>query len=221
MITENSKLSDIVSHNIDLLPILHRLGISTNIGERSIHEVCTLNNKDLKFVLGILNTYSSEDYFPKPDDLELKPLVEFLTQTHNYHKQVTIPRLYGFIDQLKQRMPDVKLLIIVEKYLNQYIKKLIQHIDFEELEIFPLVKTGFQPDGKPLKINKLFKQHTNVENEISDLKTNIIRHIPDDIDMNLVHDLLHTLTHFEKEQLDHARFEDKILIPKLLKALYL
>ena len=55
----------------------------------------------------------------------------------------------------------------------------------------------------------------------SDLKTIIIRHIPDNIDMNLVHDLLHTLSHFEKEQLDHARFEDKILIPKLLKALSL
>jgi regulator of cell morphogenesis and NO signaling len=221
MITENSKLSDIVSSNIDLLPILHRLGISSNIGERNINEVCAVHEKDMKFVLGILNTYASADYFPKPDDLDLKPLIDFLTETHNYHKQVTIPRLYGFVTQLKLRMPDVKLLITVEKYLNQYIKKLLQHIDFEEHEIFPLVKTGLSADVKPLKTDKLFRQHTNVENEISDLKTIIIRHIPDNIDMNLVHDLLHTLSHFEKEQLDHARFEDKILIPKLLKALSL
>lgn len=219
MITENDKLSDIVSNNIDLLPILNRLGISTNIGERSISEVCTLNKKDIRFVLGILNTYSSSEYFPKPDELQLLPLVDFLTQTHNYHKQVTIPRLYSFIGKLKQLMPNEKLLIIVEKYLNQYIKKLVSHIDFEEQEIFPLVNIKTHSDVNSLKIRKLFKQHTNVENEISDLKTIIIRHIPDNIDMNLIHDLLHTLSHFEKEQLDHARFEDKILVPKLLTML--
>jgi regulator of cell morphogenesis and NO signaling len=219
MISESHKLSDIISNNIDLLPILHRLGLITNIGERSISEVCRINHKDARFVLGILNTYSSADYFPEPDDLELQPLVDFLIQTHNYHKQVTIPRINGFIEQLKQHMPNEKLLIIVEKYLKQYIRKLIQHINFEELEIFPLVKMDHQQNANSLKIKKIFRQHTNVENEISDLKTIIIRHIPGNINMNLVHDLLHALSHFEKEQLDHARFEDKILMPKLLKLL--
>jgi regulator of cell morphogenesis and NO signaling len=218
MITEQDKLSDLISQNIDLLPIIHRLGISTNIGEHSIKEVCSLNNQDLKFTLGILNTYSSADYFPKPDELEMQPLIDFLVQTHHYHKKVTIPKLYGIIEQLKHLMPNAKLLTIVEKYLNQYIKKLIQHIDFEENEIFPLVQQEYGSGSKSLKFRKLFKQHTNVENEISDLKIIILRHIPAEIDMNLLHDLLHILSHFEKEQLDHARFEDKLLIPKLLRS---
>jgi len=216
MITENDKLSDVVSRNIDLLPIIHRLGLSQNMGERNICEVCRQNMKDVNFILGILNTYSSADYLPKPDDLELKSLIDFLTLTHNYHKKVTIPRLYGFIVQLKQQMPNEKLLLIVEKYLNQYIKKLLQHIDFEEQDIFPLVNKRKSDDEKSVNINKLFRQHTNVENEISDLKTIIIRHIPQNVNMDLINDLLHALSHFEKEQLDHARFEDKILIPKLL-----
>jgi regulator of cell morphogenesis and NO signaling len=219
MITENDKLSDVIGRNIDFLPIIHRLGLSSNIGERNLREVCSQNAKDVTFILGILNTYSSVDYFPKPDDLELRPLIDFLTLTHNYHKQVTIPRLYGFIEQLRQYMPNEKLLLVVEKYLNQYIKKLIQHIDFEEHDIFPLVNKKKSVDQKAVNIKKLFKQHTNVENEISDLKTIIIRHIPENANMDLIHDLLHTLSHFEKEQLDHARFEDKILIPKLLKLL--
>lgn len=118
-------------------------------------------------------------------------------------------------------MPDEKLLIVVEKYLIQYIKKLLQHIDFEEQEVFPLVEKTHKSDVifQPPNLKKLFKQHNNIENEISDLKTIIFRHIPANVSMNLIHDLLHALTHFEKEQLDHARFEDKILIPKLLKLL--
>lgn len=216
MINANTKLSDIVGNNIDLLPIIHRLGISNHIGEHTISEVCKRNGKDTAFVLGILNTYSSAEYFPKPDDLELESLIDFLTLTHDYHKQVTIPRLYGFIEQLKQLLPGEKLLIVVEKYLNEYIKKLLRHIDFEEQDIFPLIHKTKSTGEKIVNIKKLFRQHTNVENEISDLKIIIIRHIPGNIDMNLVHDLLHTLSHFEKEQLDHARFEDKLLIPKIL-----
>ena len=219
MITENDKLSDVIGRNIDLLPIIHRLGLSTTMGERNIRDVCSQYVKDVNFILGILNTYTSVDYFPKPEDIELEPLIEFLIQTHNYHKQVTIPRLYDFIDQLKRQMPDDKLLLVIEKYLNQYIKKLIQHIDFEEHDIFPLVNKMKSGDEKSVNIKKLFRQHTNVENEISDLKTIIIRHIPQKVNMDLIHDLLHTLSHFEKEQLDHARFEDKILIPNLLRLL--
>jgi regulator of cell morphogenesis and NO signaling len=202
-----------------LLPIIHRLGLSSNIGERNIGDICSQNEADVNFVLIILNTYSTDNYFPKPDDLELKPLIDFLTQTHTYHKQVTIPRLHGFIQQLKKNMPNEKLLLIIEKYLNQYIKKLIQHIDFEEKDIFPLVNKKKKMDERSMNIKKLFRQHTNVENEISDLKTIIIRYIPQDATMDLIHDLLHALSHFEKEQLDHARFEDNILIPKLLKLL--
>lgn len=218
MITENDKLSDVISKNIDLLPIIHRLGLSIAIGEQTICEVCTLRDADTRFILGILNTYSSANYFPKPEDVDLKPLIVFLSKTHEFHKQVTIPRLFASIEQLKLLMPDEKLLLVVENFLNHYIAKLIKHIDFEEKEIFPLVEQKYSSELKSPVVNlkKLFKQHTNVENEISDLKTIIIRHIPANVDMVLIHDLLHTLAHFEKEQLDHARFEDKILIPKLL-----
>ncbi|MDP1622204.1 MAG: hemerythrin domain-containing protein [Bacteroidales bacterium] len=218
MITEKDKLSDVIGRNIDLLPIVHRLGLSSYIRENTIHEACRLKGIDLRFTLGVVNTFSAAGYLPKPEDMDLVPLIDFLTKTHDYHKQVTIPRIYGLIDQMKLAMPGEKLLIVVEKYLNQYIEKLITHIDFEEHEIFPLVVKKHARRSKAVAPNlkKLLREHTNVENEISDLKTIIIRHIPENFDMTLIHDLLHTLSHFEKEQLDHARFEDKILIPKLI-----
>lgn len=218
MITGRDKLSDVISRNIDLLPITGRMGLNAQIGEQTIQEICIQHNQDVRFVLGILNTFSSADYFPKPDELNLPDLIDFLRKTHEYHKDVTIPKLTGIIEGLKYLMPDEKLLIVVERYLNQYIEKLIHHIDYEEKEIFPLATEKIDAKGRVhvSNLKKIFKQHANVENEISDLKTIIIRHIPSCVDMNLIHDLLHTLSHFEKEQLDHARFEDKILIPRLI-----
>lgn len=222
MITEHDKLSDIIGKNIDLLPIVDRIGLSVLIGEKSLQEACRLNGVETRFTLGILNTFSSSDYLPEPEDMELQPLIAFLTKTHEYHKKITIPRLFGLVEEMKQLMPGEKLLITVEKYLNQYIDRLLAHINFEEKEIFPLVQRnpGDRRSSHAAVLKKIFKQHMNVENEISDLKTIIIRHIPVNADMSLVHDLLHTLSHFEKEQLDHARFEDKILIPKLKAMLY-
>ena len=172
MITEHDKLSDVIGRNIDLLPIIHRLGLSSNIGGRNIGDICSQNAADVNFVLIILNTYSSDNYFPKPDDLELKPLIDFLTQTHTYHKQVTIPRLNGFVQQLKQNMPDEKLLLVIEEYLNQYIKKLIQHIDFEEKDIFPLVNKKKMVDEKPVNIKKLFRGGVDENIKIMEFQIN-------------------------------------------------
>jgi regulator of cell morphogenesis and NO signaling len=127
------------------------------------------------------------------------------------------------MQELKVKLPGTRLVITLEKYLNDYVNKLNTHIEFEEKNIFPLVdKLNGNNGAGNLKtsatnLKKIFNQHANVETEISDLIMIIIQHIPSNADVQLFHDMLHTLSHFEKEQVDHARFEDKILVPRLLK----
>jgi regulator of cell morphogenesis and NO signaling len=225
MIKADDKLADIVYGNIDLLPIVFRFGISQNLGQNTIREICLERNVDMDFFLSVVNTYNSVDYFPNSETTDLSLLIDFLTKTHDYHKDVTIPRLRGLLSDLKSKIPDIRLVNVLEEYLNSYIEKLLDHILFEEANIFPLVsKTKYKlvdAHGKESlnHLHKLFSQHTNVETELSDLIIIIIQHIPDNFNVQLFHEILHTLTHFEKEQLDHARFEDKILVPRLLRQL--
>ena len=225
MIKADDKIAGIVYGNIDLLPIVFRFGISQNLGQNTISEICHERNVDLDFFLSVLNTYNSVDYFPNSETTDLNLLIEFLTKTHDYHKDVTIPRLRELLRDLKRKIPDTKLVNVLEEYLNSYIEKLLDHILFEEANIFPLVskaknKLAIDTGKESLNhLRKLFSQHTNVETELSDLIIIIIQHIPDNINVQLFHEILHILTHFEKEQLDHARFEDKILVPRLLKQL--
>ena len=226
MIDANDKLCEVIGRNVDLLPIISRFGISANIGQATVEEICSIHRIDTYFLLSVLNTYDSPDYFPDTESINLNLLIGFLTETHQYHKRVTIPLLYKLMRDLKIRLPDTKMITTLEKYLNEYINKLSVHIEFEEKNIFPLVdKLTENKDEPGLKIaanhlKKLFSQHSNVETEISDLILIIIQHIPVDTDVQLFHDLLHTLSHFEKEQIDHARFEDKILVPRLLKSFH-
>lgn len=223
MIIADDKLCDVVGRDIDLLPIIFRFGISSNMGQATINEICLEKEIDADFLLSVLNTYHSSDYFPNTETINLVYLTDFLTKTHQYHKHVTIPLLVGLMQELKVKLPDTRLVITLEKYLNDYVNKLYAHIEFEEKNIFPLVDilsgptviSGAKQSGKNLK--KLFNQHANVETEISDLIMIIVQHIPKHADVQLFHSMLHILYHFEKEQIDHARFEDKILVPRLMK----
>jgi len=225
MFSANDMLADIICRNIDLLPIVFRFGISSNIGQTTIGEMCLEKGLEIDFFLSVINTYNSTEYFPRIDSIDLSLLTDFLTKTHDYHKSSTIPRLRGLMNELKGKFPDKQLIITLEKYLNEYIEKLIAHIDFEERNIFPLVKIGTSKGAdnnhrnSMKNLKKLLNQHTNVETEISDLIVIIIQHIPDNSDVQLFYEVLHTLSHFEKEQIDHARFEDKILVPRLMKLL--
>ncbi len=222
-INANDKLCEVIGRNIDLLPIVFRFGISQNMGQATIREICSEMGIDADFLLSVLNTYHSSDYFPDIDTINLTLLTDFLTKTHLYHKRVTIPLLERLMQELKVKLPGTKLVITLEKYLNDYVQKLNAHIEFEEKNIFPLVEKLTGSDNisnmktSASNLKKLFNQHANVETEISDLILIIIQHIPENADVQLFHDMLHTLSHFEKEQIDHARFEDKILVPRLLK----
>jgi regulator of cell morphogenesis and NO signaling len=221
MISAHEKLSDVVCRNIDLLPVIYRFGIKSEIRQKSIAEVCSAQGIDLPLFLAVVNTFDSDDYFPKPQDLELQPLINFLVSTHTYLKEITIPFVTSLVDRLKEESEDKKFVNIIEQYFNKYVHHLLKHIEFEEKNIFPLVEQGDKKRSKTSKqyLKDLFRQHENVEGEISDLLTIIIQHIPDKANIRIIHEVLHALSHFEKEQVDHSRFEDKILVPKLMAIL--
>ena len=85
-------------------------------------------------------------------------------------------------------------------------------------------------EGQPIThqiLTSLLRQYKRPNDKIKALKDKgIIKsvkrgiYIPgENANMQLIHDILHALSHFEQEQIDHARFEDKILVPKLLELL--
>jgi regulator of cell morphogenesis and NO signaling len=223
LINANDRLGEVISRNIDLLPVVERFGIISGIGQSTIGEICKSHGVDAGFFLAVLNTYHNHDYFPAVESIDLSLLTDFLTKTHLYHKKVTIPLLQELMQELKGKLPDTRLVTTLEKYLDLYIGNLMDHIAFEEKHIFPLAdlltRSGSERKSNvsSRQLKKLFGQHANVETEISDLILIIISHIPAGADVQLFHSILHTLSHFEREQVDHARFEDKILVPRLLE----
>ena len=85
-----------------LLPLLPRFNIRLGFGEKSVEEVCRLNNVTTDFFMEISNTYLDDDYIPQTDFslFPLGDLVGYLTSTHQYYLEVAIPKIERKIHQL-------------------------------------------------------------------------------------------------------------------------
>ena len=221
MITESMKMSDIIGKNILLIPVFNRFGIKPGVGEKTLKTISSQNGIELKSFLAILNTYNSKEYFPENDDVDINVLVNFLKRTHVYYLNYTLPRIENLLRQLSAECPENKPLAMIEQYYFDYKKQLTIHIDYEETELFPLIveivkKQSKISENADYYSDKIQHEHVNVEDKLSDLKTILIKFLPAEVNENSANELLFEISRFEQELLDHARFEDKILIPKFI-----
>ncbi len=220
MIKASTRLSDIIFNNIQLINVIGCFGIKLGVADKTVKEVCKEHNIDLKFFISIINTYSSDTYFPEVNEIDVNLLIDYLKKTHSYYLDFTIPRINKLFTTLQNSLPKNKSVKHITKYFNDYKNELKKHIEFEESYLFPFIKDLIANPSEQNKISKsAFKrlklEHSNVEDKLLDLKTILVRYLPESADEQLVFDLLFTIVWFEKNHENHAKFEDNILIPKL------
>jgi regulator of cell morphogenesis and NO signaling len=93
------------------------------------------------------------------------------------------------------------------------------HVNEEELDVFPYVTSlvNNKKVSPNYRIHAFEKEHANVDIKLNDLKNLIVKYIEPVYDNNICNDFLIHLFHFEKDIKDHARIEDKILIPQVVE----
>lgn len=219
---KNDKLSHLIHRNYHLLPVMNRFGISLGIRDKSVEEICIEKNIDTHFFLAIVNTYHNEEYFPMNELLtfSLTDIICYLRKTHEYYLQYVVPKLDDLISQMiASSKSDFKGLQMIDAFYRKYKKELFQHLDYEEKQVFPyvieLMKSRKKTEG--YTIRSFEKEHTNVDDKLNDLKNLIIKYITPDYDNNICNEFLINLFRFEKDLKDHARIEDKILLPLTIK----
>lgn len=220
MINASTRISDIIYKDVQLISVLYCFGVKEGIAEKTAREVCSENYIDLNFFISIFNTYSEENYFPNVNEININLLIDYLKSTHKYYLGFTIPRINKLFSALSKRHPNNRKVRHIKKYFNEYIHELKKHIEFEEKILFPMILEMIRnPVNRKRVTEKSFKrlksEHANVEDKLSDLKTILLRYLPSKADKQLSFDVLTSIDLFEKNHLSHARFEDRILIPKM------
>jgi regulator of cell morphogenesis and NO signaling len=217
----NDKLFDLVDANHNLLPVLNRFGIRPGFKDRTVAEVCAEKGINKDFFLALVNTYNNPDYFPEEELLGFSPLliIDYLRKTHEYYIGYFLPRLEGLLDRMSGDdggdNPDLRT---IRSFYEKYRQELLAHIRDEEENVFPAVVDFIRSSADRKLGNAAIsfeKEHTNVEMKLSDLKHLIVKYVRPGYDDNDFFEFLSALRRFEKDIIDHARIEDKILVPQI------
>ncbi len=219
--TKDDKMVQLVQSNYNLLPVIHRFGIRLGFGNKNVEELCRQYDVNTDFFLAIVNTYHNKNFFPKDRLLEFSPLliVDYLKKTHAYYVEYSLPRIEKLIHRLLESTPEQNSeMKMIEQFYLAYKKKLVEHFDEEEQDVFPLVeKLVLRPEEVE---NKTFdsnfeKDHERVDFELDDLKNLILKYLVPEYDELVCNRLMEEIYRFEKDIHDHSRMEDAILIPQV------
>lgn len=230
--SSNSRLSDLIHANIGLIPVLNRFNIELGFGDKTVIEICNEKKINTDFFLEIVNAYHNEHYFPQKSLMQFSAIliINYLSKTHKYYLNVLMPELdfllNKMLDQIK--LNNKTYVDLIKKFYENYKVELEQHIQDEEKNVFPFVveiQTAFDKqipyeklpaEVKAFSIHEFEKEHGDLDEKLLDLKNIIIKYLPPNYNSEICHSFLMKLLYLEKDLNDHARIEDKIMVPKVI-----
>ena len=230
LIEKDMKLADVLHHDHNLIPVIHRFGLSLGFGDSSIEEICSVQGLDYDFLLTILNTFHDPRYFANRHlkSFPIGLLISYLKETHKNYLGERIPYIAQLINQLIDEASAHKASYqLLQNFFLEYKKELTKHIEREENVVYPYVLqlekaivTGVIADDllnqvHTYSIMDYEEEHENVEEKLYDLKNIIIKYLPPTTNQNLCFTILHELFILEKDLNEHARIEDTIMVPKV------
>lgn len=210
------KMAALIESDCHLLPILSRLGMTSSFGEQTIEQTCDRYGIDAATFCLICNVYSSSGFKPsaweialaKPDDV-----VFYLHASHNYYLDSALTVLEPKLEELLKACT-AKQSEAVRKFFSEYETELRSHFSFEEEKVFPYIKKliggGSSTD---FNIDKFKDNHSNVDEKLGDLKSIIMKSLPDNCDGNLRLEILDLICHLQRDLARHTLVEEDVLIP--------
>ena len=221
-VTADTRLADLIQSNNELLPVLTRFNIRLGFGDSTLSDICRRYSIDIKLFLLVINLYLDKEYFPEKElrAVSLKSILSYLASTHSYYLDHALPGIDRLFEKLTSECRgNCSSLNIIRQFYNQYKGELLYHIQDEEDTVFPYIRRlisetemGSVPDAG-FRITSFEKEHSNVEEKIADLKSILIKHFEASYNPNTCNEFLYALSQFEKDITDHARIEDKVLVP--------
>ncbi|MFN3557229.1 MAG: hemerythrin domain-containing protein [Bacteroidales bacterium] len=222
IISSAMKMADIINHDKRALVLLPRFGIDLGFGDKTIKEVCRSRQINTDFFLLMVNTFLNKNYFPdrRLKSLDVSMLLLYLENSHQYYLQEKIPYLERLIEEFKERVHHPATLQL-EKFFQQYIAEVKEHLAYEDHTAFPYVAAlAQQVKNQSIDITQVNynigvfeERHDNIEEKLTDLKSLLIKYFPPANDRYLRIRILNELMDFEDDLINHARIEDKVLIP--------
>ncbi|MEG1615884.1 MAG: hemerythrin domain-containing protein [Bacteroidales bacterium] len=214
-VTRKLKMSELIQRDYRYLLTIDRFNIPLGFKDKTIEEVCALNDVDLNtflLVANMLENPASGEGFPV-QEIKIPLIIQVLKKTHSHFLDYRLPKLREDLGKMIINADEVHKTLLLD-FFDQYEKEVRRHMRYEEKYVYPYVVSLFsngQIDGHDIEYYE--RQHNDIERKINDLRNIIIKYLPPLGDVNQVNDLLYMLFQSEEDLNRHTFIEENILFP--------
>lgn len=222
IITKESKMAEILLQNHHLILMMEHLGMDLAVQDNTVAEVCAANKINPDVFLSFANQYMGYSYKPEKElsDKDISVIIAFLQRCHSYYLNEKCPAIHNYIKEMGE-VNGSGSVAMLEKFFNEYVAELKDHLEYEEQTVFPYVNklnkrilkneaTAFESS---FSVDEYKNHHDDVNSKLDDLKNLLIRYLPEKKGRSIRRRLLFTLFEFEYDLEIHSKVEDFILIP--------
>lgn len=207
---------DLIRDNYSLLQGLNAFGIRLGFGDKSVREVCQEQNVDCHTFLVVVN-YIINGCSPKSEDhdLSVSTLLAYLRASHMYYLDYQLPTIRTELEQSLN--PNDNLGGLILRMYDDYAQAIRQHMKYEEKTLFPYVEALLRGEAKNnYNVEAFSKHHNEITEKLQELKSVIIKYLPDDgLTNNKLTATLYDLYNNEEWLNNHSQVEDNIFIPAI------
>ncbi len=217
--TARDKMESLITVNYRLLNMLSRFGISLGVGDKSIEEVCKLNNVDCKTFLAVVNLINNPETPQENPEFSLEELMDYLQKSHAYYLDYRLPSIRVALEKaIEGGGKQMQYLIL--NYFDDYATEVARHMNQENEEIFPYLRKLLESynGGEPLQGNKnphiFSEQHNSIDVRLGELIDIIVKYYPGGA-TNELNTVLYDIFVCQQDLESHNLIEDVLLVPKV------
>ncbi len=212
----DDQMIELIRDNYNVLQSLSSFGISMGFGSKTVRQVCEAHHVDTFTFLCVVNL-TINGYHSQSDvhHLNVPTLLRYLRASHRYYIDFQLPFLRKeLVDALDETQQLSQLIL---KVYDEYSRFISHHMRFEEQSLFPYVEELINGNkSEKYNVETFSKHHEQTEDKLKELKSIIIKYLPDDpLRNNMLTAALFDLYNLEELLELHASVEEKIFIPAI------
>lgn len=219
--SENQKLTDLINQDASLLLVISRFNIPLGFQNKTVKEVCELNNVDTYTFLTVVN-FLSEESFEIDNEYEkisLESVINFLKNGHAYFLNYKLPAIREkLVEAISEIESDDIYQQIILNFFDEYVNEVNEHMEYEDKVVFPYVYSllkGEITDSMLYNIQVFEERHNQIDQKLMELKNILIKYYPAKGNTDLMTDTLLDILSCGKDLSDHNKIEDYMFIPAI------